>query len=117
MTHPSFLEQWQMDYESATGAEGKVIDVFGAIGCLGGLAIWVVVQEQGSKVLYSPYLNSSPFDDCPADGEDCFGEDRDHYCEGHIFELAPDAWIDSMTGATDWGCGDWGNPTRHILNH
>jgi len=115
-----WLNSWQSDYEEATGNTGKVKDVYGRIGRFGGLAIWVEVKEGSSIVYYSPYLNSSPYDYCPAEDGSCFDsleDEYDWYCAGHEFELDEGAWIDSMTGATCWGEWDWGEASKHMLEH
>lgn len=112
------LKQWQKDYEQATGKQGTVTSVEGILGRYGGLAIWVEVEEDGETVFYSPHLNPSPFDDCPEEsGESCLGGDYDHTCTGHDFELDEHEWIDSMTGATNWGEWNWGDPEISVLSH
>ncbi|KKM66062.1 hypothetical protein LCGC14_1484970 [marine sediment metagenome] len=103
MTNPKWIEQWQTPYDLAVGKGGKVQDVFARIGPSGGIAIFVEVYEPEKGVLYySPYLNSMPGDDHTEDPDDdpCT-------CTACAFELDPDAWLDGMMGATNWGEWDW----------
>jgi hypothetical protein len=99
----NMLTQWQADYEKATGKNGKVLDVYGEMdeGCL---FIVVVVKEGKEIVRYSPYFNQSPYADCTdldEEVEDPCG------CPGCEFNYDEDAWIDSMTNATDWDEWEW----------
>ena len=102
---PSFLAQWQADYDTATkGAKpGRVVDVFARRGRFGGLAIWVQIEHpDGATLYYSPYLDQSP-------GDGSHDEDAKRCgCDSCAFDEDADAWLDTMHGATDWGLVNWG---------
>jgi len=109
------LAQWQSDYDKAVGKPGEVVAVYARRGRFGGLAIWVDVWQptQGGKdggrvVHYSPYLDSSPGDGShDEDAPDCS-------CDSCAFDSDPEGWLDSMSGASDWGDTDWGHPEDFI---
>ncbi|MDD4986245.1 MAG: hypothetical protein PHQ43_10750 [Dehalococcoidales bacterium] len=113
MTEQEQAQLWQSDYEQATGKNGKVTRVWGALGRYGGASIWVEVEEDGQTVYYSPYFNPTAFEGCVAETE-AFEEGEYCTCDGCCIERDPEAWVDVMRGATDWGATDWGTPETSI---
>lgn len=111
MNQQHSLTTWQAAYQTATGKQGKVINVYGELRFYG-LMIVVEVQENGGdRALYSPYCYKAPFGEepfCPL----CYSsvkKDNEVLCAGHDFQIDTIAWIEDMQGATEWGNWKWTN--------
>jgi hypothetical protein len=85
------VADFQRSYDTAVGRGGTVINVWAAMGRMGGLAIWVLVREpDDTQWFYSPFLDSEP------STEDVEAVDEDSV-----------AWLHMMLGATDWAEWEW----------
>ena len=86
-------KEYQADYMravelgNAPDGAGVVVDYFGEVDRMGGIAL-VVVFDTGNRL--SPYYNPSPEADELKDVEDAAHE-----------------WADGMSGATEWGNWEW----------
>ena len=94
-----FLQGWTNDYLKAVEKNNakqiqnaKVIDVYGEEDRMGGIAIYVIVENQksGYEYKFTPYYDQSPSEE-----------------DTESFRADPDAWIDSMYGATNWDEWEW----------
>jgi hypothetical protein len=91
--NPAFepsLAQWQKDYDSAVGKGGTVESVYADVDRMGGIAIYVEVDEEGETVRYSPFYDQSPSEE-----------------NLELAEDDPDAYISMMEGAADWDEWEW----------